>query len=178
MFRAAVAVVAALSAAALVWWAPSGGGPSYTAAGELLLPSGVERWVAVGSSLGLGYSDGEREAGAETFHTVLLEPHAYESYRRSGRFPDGTMLALIIRSPAARVEPARRGRVAGDLMAVELAVKDTARFAGGWAYFDFGRGRPGTTARPFPAESCARCHAEHAARDNVFVQFYPQLRAR
>lgn len=151
---------------------------SAQAAGELLLPPEVERWVAVGSSLGLGYSAGERAMGGETFHTVLLEPGAYASYRRSGQFPDGTMLALIIRAPAARVAPARSGRVAGDLLALELAVKDTARFAGGWGYFDFGRGRPGATARPFPAESCARCHAEHAARDNVFLQFYPVLRDR
>ncbi|MBA3554770.1 MAG: hypothetical protein H0W29_08455, partial [Gemmatimonadales bacterium] len=48
------------------------------------------------------------------FHSVLLEPAAYASYRRSGRF-------------------------AGELVAVELAVKDSARFAGRWAYFDFGR---------------------------------------
>jgi len=27
-------------------------------------------------------------------------------------------------------------------------------------------------------ERCAACHAEHAAIDNVFVQFYPQLRSR
>ncbi len=177
MVRAAV-ILAILSAAVLAWTAREDPGPRYTPAGELLLPPGVERWVAVGSSLGLGYSAGERALGAETFHTVLLEPGAYASYRRSGRFPDGTMLALIIREPAPRVAPARSGRVAGELLAVELAVKDTVRFAGGWAYFDFGRGRPGAAARPFPAESCARCHAEHAARDNVFVQYYPLLQDR
>jgi hypothetical protein len=30
-------------------------------------------------------------------------------------------------------------------------------------------------AQPFPKEACYGCHAEHAARDNVFVQFYPLL---
>jgi len=170
--------VAVLAAAALIWTAPDGTGPRYTPEGELLLPEGVERWVAVGSSLGLGYSVAESALGGESFHTVLLEPAAYDRYRRTGRFPDGTMLALVIRSPAARVAPARTGRVAGGLVGIEMAVKDTARFAGGWAYFDFGQRGPGASARPFPPERCARCHAEHAARDNVFVQFYPVLHSR
>ncbi len=110
------------------------------------------------------------------FHTVLLEPTAYARYRRSGRFPDGAMLALVVREPAPRVAPAQGGRVAGRLVGVEMAVKDTARFAGGWAYFGFGRSLPGTLARAFPRERCAACHARHAEHDNVFVQFYPILR--
>ena len=175
MFRV-VLVLAALSAA--VMWAvpPRAEGPCYSPEGELLLPAGVERWVAVGSSVGLGYSEVEAGNSIEMFHTVLMEPAAYAAYRGAERFPDGTMLALVVREPAARAAPARGGRVAGRLAGVELAVKDTARFAGGWAYFGFGRSRPGTPARPFPRERCAACHARHAARDNVFVQFYPLLR--
>src|SRR5687768_5866332 len=124
-------VLAGLTAAVLVWRAPVEGGPRYNGASELLLPADLERWVAVGSSVGLGYS--ESAGGGETmFHSVLLEPGAYESYRRSGRFPDGTMLALVIRHPGRRAAPARSGSLAGELAAVELAVKDTARFAGGW----------------------------------------------
>ncbi len=170
--------VAAVAVAVLTWTAPNETALRYTPEGELVLPEGVERWVAVGSSLGLGYSVAESELGGESFHTVLLQPAAYDRYRRTGRFPDGTMLALVIRAPAARVAPARAGRVAGGLLGIEMAVKDTARFPGGWAYFDFGRSGPGASARPFPPERCARCHAEHAARDNVFVQFYPVLQTR
>ncbi len=132
--------------------------------------------MAVGSSAGLAYSTRETEVGGEIFHSVLLEPGAYTSYRRSGRFPDGTMLALIIRHPAERVAPARSGRFAGELAAVELAVKDTTRFIGGWAYFDFGRRAAGAAAPAQPRERCQTCHAEHAGQDNVFVQFYPVLR--
>ncbi len=122
--------VAVVAAAALIWTAPDGTGPRYTPEGELLLPEGVERWVAVGSSLGLGYSVAEAELGGESFHTVLLEPGAYDRYRHTGRFPDGTMLALVIRSPAARVAPSRTGRVAGELVGIEMAVKDTDALRG------------------------------------------------
>jgi Cytochrome P460 len=149
--------------------------PRYTATGAVERPAGVERWVLVGASLGLGYSDAT-EAGPGMFHRVYLEPTAYDHYLRTGRFRSGTMLALAIRRPAQRVPPGRSGWTEGDLAALELAVKDPDRFPGGWAYFDFGRAAP--TARAQPPERCARCHAEHAARDNVFVQFYPQLRDR
>jgi hypothetical protein len=172
-------VGSALLAGAFLWTAPSApGGPRYTPDGELLLPAGVERWVAVGSSLGLGYSEVEQRSGAALFHTVFLEPGAYDDYRRTGRFPDGTMLALVLRAPSAGTPPSRAGRFAGDLAAIEMAVKDTARYPGGWAYFDFGRGGPGSAARPFPSQRCAACHARHAARDNVFIQFYPLLSGR
>jgi hypothetical protein len=54
-------------------------------------------------------------------------------------------------------------------------VKDVERFPDGWAYFSFGDGsRP--TAAPFPRADCFDCHRQHAASDNVFVQFYPVLR--
>ncbi len=174
LFPAVAAAVMGASAAL-----PAGGPgplrPTYDGSGALRRPSGIERWIMVGASLGLGYSD-VTEPGPGRFHRVYLETGAYDHYRRTGAFPDGTMLALSIRSPSRRVPPSRAGWTEGDLVALEMAVKDTARFEGGWAYFDFGTS--GTTARALPPTRCARCHAEHAARDNVFLQFYPQLRER
>jgi hypothetical protein len=86
------------------------------------------------------------------------------------------MLALLLAPAGERVAPARDGLFADRPVRLEVAVKDPARFPGGWAYFDFGPAQPGATARPFPPERCERCHAEHGARDHVFVQFYPLLR--
>ncbi len=54
-----------------------------------------------------------------------------------------------------------------------MAVKDSERFEETWGYVSFGDGE---TAAPFPKEQCYDCHAEHAATDNVFTQFYPILR--
>jgi len=155
--------------------APSRTQPRYTVEGALRRPADVERWVLVGTSLGLGYSDATDD-GPGMFHRVYLEPGAYDYYLRTRRFRDGTMLALSIREPSRRVPPSRAGWTEGAFAALELAVKDPGRFPGGWAYFDFGRDEP--TASALPRERCAQCHARHAARDNVFVQFYPQLRER
>ncbi len=170
----------ALTAAVLTGAAPAAGpGPRWTADGALIRPDSVDRWITVGTSLGLGYNDPTSAGGGRfqpLFHRVYLEPRAYEAARRSGRFPTGTMLALVIAPATERVAPARQGVFADRAVRLEVAVKDPARFPGGWAYFDFGDAAPAATARALPPERCARCHADHAARDNVFVQFYPLLR--
>ena len=82
--------------------------PQYTADGALRRPADVDRWILVGASLGLGYSDAT-EDGPGMFHRVYLEPTAYDHYRETGRFRDGTMLALSIRQPSRRVPPEPRG---------------------------------------------------------------------
>ena len=173
LFPALTAALAVASSAPSA--APEPLRPTYDATGALRRPPGIDRWIMVGASLGLGYSDAT-EDGPGRFHRVYLEPGAYDHYRRTGAFPDGTMLALTIRHPARRVPPSRAGWTEGDLVAVEMAVKDRSRFPGSWAYFDFGTSA--TVARAIAPERCANCHAEHAARDHVFVQFYPQLRER
>ncbi len=56
---------------------------------------------------------------------------------------------------------------------LELHVKDSVRFKGGWAFFAFGSNAP---VRAIPTgASCYQCHSAHAAVDTTFVQFYPTL---
>ena len=60
-----------------------------------------------------------------------------------------------------------------DTCALEVHVKDSARFPGGWAFFGFDDGQ---AAKPVPHDAaCYACHAAHAAVDTTFVQFYPTL---
>jgi hypothetical protein len=172
MFRRLLlpALAAALCSSSTVVSEP---GPRYAADGRLVVPEGVDRWVLVGASLGQGYRDATEE-GPGMFHRVYLEPSAYDHFLRTGGFREGSMLVLAIRRPERRVPPSRTGWTEGELAALEVAVKDRSRFDGGWAYFDFGRSTE--PAEALPRERCASCHARHAALDNVFVQFYPQLR--
>src|SRR5262245_64128643 len=89
-----------LAAALLTGAAPTAGlGPRWTAEGALVRPDSIDRWVTVGTSLGLGYTDptsGGTGRFQPLFHRVYLEPRAYEVTRRSGRFPRGRMLALVM----------------------------------------------------------------------------------
>ncbi len=148
--------------------------PVYEEDGHLRLPVGYEKWVLVGSSLGLGYS--ERTGGRELFHNTLLEPASYDYFRRTGEFRDGTMLALLLQDPGEGVSPQRQGQFASAVVAVELAVKNSRRVTEGWAYYDFGGGDDlQERASPAAADSCYSCHSQHAVHDNVFLQFYPRL---
>lgn len=151
------------------------GGPAYDASGALLRPEGYRQWVFVGASLGLSYAEGKHKDGPGEFHNVYLRPESYAAFRRSGRFPDRTVLVLELYEAAQKVAPSRHGLFEGRRVAVEAAVKDSSRFPEGWAYFSFGDGsRAAATA--FPRGACFECHRQHAAVDNVFVQFYPVLR--
>lgn len=175
----ALAVLAAAGAAGLAAQSGAGGEapvmPRYGADGALHLPDDYLRWTLAGASLGLSY--GDEAPRRESFNHTLIEPTAYDHFVRTGEFREGTMLALLVRRTEADAMPARHGRFASDVLAVELAVKDEQRVEAGWAYYDFGGGSDArTTAQPQPpGNRCYTCHVEHAARDNVFLQFYPLL---
>jgi hypothetical protein len=113
------------------------------------------------------------------FNTTLIEPSAYRHFVETGEFRDGTMFALILQGIGTNATPARQGQFATDVHVLEMAVKDTSRVPEGWAYYGFGGPMAGgyqTSAPPQPKASCYNCHVEHAARDNVFMQFYQMLR--
>ena len=150
--------------------------PHYTAKGELIRPTDYHLWVFVGASLGMSYEEPGKEKadGPGIFGNVYLEPTAYHQYVETGKFPEKTMLALAVHKPASDVSINKRGHFEGEQIALEIALKDHEQFAEGWAYFDFPMGKD--TAKAFPKETCHSCHVQHAADDNVFVQFYPILR--
>ncbi|MGH9735938.1 MAG: cytochrome P460 family protein [Candidatus Acidiferrales bacterium] len=153
-------------------------GPRYDSHGALIRPRNFETWIFVGSSIGLTYEPGIRTHSPGEFHDVYLRPTSYREYARTGRFPEKTMLVLALYPPEEKVSPAKGGYFEGDLEGMAVAVKDHERFREGWAYFNFGDGSRLTdaaTANPRPL--CYSCHKQHAADDNVFVQFYPVLRA-
>jgi hypothetical protein len=151
--------------------------PQYDKDRALQLPANYLEWVFVGSSLGLSYSD---SAGShEMFNETLMEPTAYRHFVKTGEFREGTQFVLILHGAERAVLPGRRGQFAGDVHGVEMAVKDKDRTPEGWAYYGFGGmgGALEKTSQPEPGGqgSCVACHKAHAARDNVFLQFYPLL---
>lgn len=150
-----------------------GEGPRYDDQRRLIPPVGHERWVLVGASLGLGYAASRPAEGPGAFHRVYLEPRSFDAYLETGAFPEGTMLVLEIYRAATGAPPRRQGFYEGERLAVEVAVKDEGRFPGGWGYFDV----TGGPAAPFAPSRCQSCHADHAATDHVFTQFYPRLRS-
>lgn len=153
-------------------------GPQYDSHGALIRPRNFETWIFVGSSIGLTYEPGIRSHSPGEFHDVYLRPASYREYIRTGKFPEKTMLVLALYPSEDKVSPAKGGYFEGDLEGLAVAVKDHEHFAKGWAYFNFGdAGHLKDTATANPEPMCYSCHKQHAADDNVFVQFYPVLRS-
>jgi tetratricopeptide (TPR) repeat protein len=145
----------------------------------LVRPEGYREWVFVGSSLGLRYDEDKKQGERLEYGNVYIDPASYRAYKETGKFPQGTILVLEHAIAEEKNEPGLRGSFQKQFTGLAAAVKDSDRFADGWAYFAFadGAGKPTDKARPAKKAACYDCHRDKAAEDNVFTQFYPVLRA-
>jgi len=163
----------------LIAQSPEPGTPTFTAAGELVFPEDYREWVYLSSGLGMTYGI-PRVAEGETpqFDNVFVSPAAHREFKRTGRWPDGTMFILEVRNSVENVSIDATGLTQGPIRTIEASVKDTSRFPGnGWAYFRFGQGEQiAQSSPPLPnTATCYACHGQNAAVENTFVQFYPTL---
>jgi hypothetical protein len=92
-----------------------------------------------------------------------MSPAAYREYEHTGKFPEGTVMVLETLSPAKDVE------------GLQVSVKDSNRFEGGWGFYNFDGAFGKSDALPHTA-GCLSCHQEKAATDHVFTQFYSALK--
>jgi len=157
--------------------APAPQGPSYTADGRMVFPKAYRSWVYLSTGMDMSYVDRAGDPDMHVLDNVFVNPAAYEAFRRTGRWPDKTVMILEARRAIQNGSINKRGRFQADVVAREVHVKDQARFkaTGGWAFFGF-EGAGEAPARMIPADAgCIACHEGHAAVDTTFVQFYPTL---
>ena len=148
--------------------------PVYSKDGGLVVPENYREWVFLSSGIGMVYGPKGASPDHSMFDNVFVNPESYRSFLASGTWPDKTVLILEIRGAETNASINHGGHSqGGEVMGMEVHVKDTGRFAGGWAFFDVGSPGQGKLI-PQPA-SCYTCHTEHAAVDTTFVQFYPTL---
>jgi hypothetical protein len=148
-------------------------GPEFTRDGELKLPQGYREWVYLTSGFDMSYDPPMQMGNHHIFDNVFVNPEAYKAFVASSTWPDKTMLVLEQRGAQAKGSINQSGNFQADVVGLELHVKDEARFPGKWAFFAFGGER---TAKAIPTSAdCYSCHAQHAAVDTTFVQFYPTL---
>lgn len=152
--------------------------PKFNSQNELIRPQGYRKWIFVGASLAMGYDEGAKLPENPKFHNIYIQPFAYQQYKNTGTFPEGTILMMEVLSAGSHASINRRGRFEDKVTGVEAAVKYSKHIPEGWGYFSFdsGDGSIALTAKAFPKERCWSCHNEHGANDNVFTQFYPVLR--
>jgi len=175
---AAVGIAGALAAicatAGTAAPSPADGAPQYDASGKLLFPTDYREWVFLSSGVDMSYSERPAMAGAHMFDNVFVPRAAYEAFKKTGVWPDKTMLVLEARGGIQKGSINKLGLYQNnDIMGTEVHVKDTARFKGGWGFFGF-QGPAPAAMIPYAA-ACYACHEQHAAADTTFAQFYPTL---
>lgn len=171
MYRKLV-VFALLSLAA---GAQTGGdGPRFDSEGKLLKPANYREWIFLSSGLGMTYGPAASPDPSDPrFDNVFVNPSSWRAFMETGKWPDGTMFVLEVRSASGKGSINNGGHFQNELLAIEAEVKDEKRFPQRWAFFPLG---DGDTAAALPANSsCNTCHSQNGAVDNTFVQFYPTL---
>ena len=162
--------------------APNGttAGIEFTPDGKLKKPEGYRKWMYVGTPLTPNDLNGG-EAGFPEFHAVYMDPESFAHYEKTGEFRDGTVMIKELSSVGAKEAASGKGYFMGDFSGLEASIKDSKRFKdepGFWAYFSFGHKYPlKAEAAKNAAASCNECHQINAAKDYVFGQYYPVLRA-
>ena len=151
---------------------PAANAPRYTPDKKLLRPSNYREWVYLSSGLGMNYGPASNNGSAQMFTNVFVTPEAYREFMQSGKWPDKTIFALEVYSPATRGSINNGGHFQDTLMGLEAEVKDSST-PEVWRYYAFGTDRASTDA--LPQEACFQCHEKSAAVEHSFVQFYPQL---
>jgi hypothetical protein len=155
--------------------------------GRLKLPTSFRNWVFVGGPLTPNGLNGGK-AGFPEFHNVYLEARNIDVYKKTGVFPEGTLIVkelTLVLNPTfpdgSRTEPSGRGYFNGAFNGIDATVKDSKRFAktNGWGFFTFGHhALPySTSAAEASVNDCAGCHMANVSKtDMTWVQFYPLLR--
>jgi hypothetical protein len=143
--------------------------------GALLVPADMDEWIFLGSSLGMGYSQENFDPDSPgMFQIARIEPQAYKAFLETGRFVDGTMIALHFFGSQNELSINRAGFVMGDQHFAEIHYKDSKRFPDGFNFYNVANGQNVAEEIPLPNE-CVACHKRDGAYDGVFVQFYPVI---
>jgi hypothetical protein len=150
--------------------------PEYTSDAQLKFPEHYREWIFLSSGIDMSYT--AKVAGDtndfHAFDNVFVNPEAYQAFLKTGTWPDKTMMVLENRKGQQKGSINQNGQFQTSLLGVEVHVKDEAHFPGKWAFFGFGAHEKTSTMVPTSAD-CYSCHAQHAAVDTTFTQFYPTL---
>ena len=163
----------------LLLWLGAAAAPSpdarFTPDGRFRPPADYREWVFLSSGLDMAYTDAPAAAGHAVFDNVFVDPGSWAAFKRTGRWPDGTVFILENRLGASQGSINRRGHFqSAEVLGVEAHVRDAARFKGGWGFFALSGETPAEQI-PYGA-ACYACHEAHGAVDTSFTQFYPIAR--
>ena len=177
-FVAAISIVAATHGGDSIPQAT--GAAQWNDQNQLLQPINYREWIFVGTPVTPSdMNDGS--AAFPEFHNVYIDPVSWAEYKKTGNFPEGTVMVKELVSVGSKQAASGAGYFQGEFLGLEAAVKSAAKHPkepGNWGYYSFTQpGKvPSKSASIKPTQSCNACHV-NAKEDYVFTQYYPVLRA-
>lgn len=146
--------------------------------GNIKLPESYRlQWTHLGSLL-----VADPKAAGHGFHDVYTQPQAAQTYRQTGKFPDGTVLVKEVRKVKSGTLTTGEAQWAGDPIIWFVMVKDTqGRFKGnphwaeGWGWALYEAKNPSRNVSKSFRETCMGCHTPARQTDWVFIGGYPTL---
>jgi hypothetical protein len=114
------------------------------------------------------------EMGDHRMFDNVFVPPSCKAFLDTGRWPDKTVLVLEVCGARGKGSINQKGNYQGDLMGLEVHLRDAAHFPGKWAFFGSDDGDSVKMIRKRPAATVA---GAHAVVDTTSVQFYPTLLA-
>lgn len=153
---------------------PSAAHVSYLADGRLELPTTYRDWPFLTSGIDMNYASGASGLDHHMFDNVFVDPDSLRAFRKTGSWPEGTVFVKEGREGLTKGSINKSGQFQAEpVMSLELHIKDSSRFEGGWGFFAFGGSEP-VPKIPLAA-GCYSCHKANGAVETTFVQFYPTL---
>ena len=149
--------------------------------GSLRVPEGFrERYVMLGAWAVAGDADTDGKLG---LHVVYAPGDAVTAYRKTGRFPDGTVLVKELFNGKTEDLTTGQATSAADVAGYFVMVKDReGRFSGnplwgdGWGWSFFAAGETEKAQTKDYVTDCLGCHEPARATDLVYDYAYPVLR--
>lgn len=150
--------------------------------GQLLRPTGYREWIYIGTPLTPNDMNDGKAAFPE-FHNVYIDPLSWAFWKRSGEFKDETVIVKELVSVSGKQAASGNGYFQGEYIGLEAMVKSRQQFPdapGHWGFFRFtieNSDQLHAKAAAQAENNCSSCHQHNAAKDLVFIQYYPVLRA-
>ena len=148
--------------------------------GNISLPKDFRSWYFLGS-WGVA-TDEEGKVGSQGFHNVYTQPETVEAFRKSGKFPDGSVLVKELLK--AKTDSMTTGEIsyAAETEGWFIMIKDTeGRFKGnklwgeGWGWSLFKAKDPTKAVTEDFKDDCLPCHDPAKNDDWIYLRGYPSL---
>jgi hypothetical protein len=135
------------------------------------------------SFLGTWAVASKKEKGRiDEFHNVYTQPNTIEAYKKTGKFPDGTILVKELLKTKTGSMTTGEVSWGAEIFGWFVMIKDTmGRFkgnrlwGGGWGWALFYADNPMNTVTKDYEGDCIHCHLPAKQTDWVYVHGYPVL---